>query len=137
MHRYIGDLDRFIDMKGRWRKRLLGDSQWKRSIKVLTDHFPFNVLIKLIFHEVSRNTQSSIFVGQWNNFYRHVLKNVLASFALFFYWINKSKIKFKLFSIIKIFLLLSLFFFYILIPRNRLIACNLFQNFRDVCTRSL
>lgn len=62
----------------------------------------------------------------------------MASFALFFYWINKSKIKFKLFSIIKIFLLLSLFllFFYILIPRNRLIACNLFQNFSETCVHA-
>lgn len=67
--------DRFIDMKGEWRNKLLGDSQWRRSIKVLTDdHFPFNVLIKLIFYEVSRPTrkiQSSTFVGQWNNFYRY------------------------------------------------------------------
>lgn len=71
--------DRFIDMKGRWRKTVLGDSQWRRSIKVLTgDHFPFNVLIKLIFYEVSRRTrknQSSTFVGQWNNVLS-TLKNI-------------------------------------------------------------
>lgn len=84
--------DRFIDMKGRWRKTVLGDSQWRRSIKVLTgDHFPFNVLIKLIFYEVSRRTrknQSSTFVGQCSiDIKKYILKNIYiglpCSFLLF------------------------------------------------------